>query len=215
MSETLRPGGPGQAGNAAAQGAQRSASAQTGRSAPRARGRASERDAAICTRYLKGETLRAIGERFGLSYEGVRRIVTKAGLTKHNAGLAARNAAKAAPETPPACERIYGCSMDQLARIGVEERQAFLQHRKNARRHGVDWRLSLPEWYAVWRASGKWDRRGQGPRKYGMTRIDLDDAVELGNVQIVSNREAVRRARLRAGQKKRPAEPRVRPIIVV
>ncbi len=174
------------------------------------------RDAAICSLYLKGETLRAIGSRFGLSYEGVRRVVTKAGLTKHNAGLAARNAAKAGPETEPACQRIYGCDTEQLAKAGIEERQAFLQHRKNARRNGVAWRLSLPEWRAVWRASGKWGQRGQGPSRYGMTRIDLDGSVELGNVQIMSNREAVRRARLRAGQQpKDKARLRIRQTIAV
>ena len=78
-----------------------------------------------------------------------------------------------------------------------EERAAFLQHRKNVRRKAIEWRLSLNEWRALWRVSGRWSERGRGPAKYGMTRVDFDQAVEPGNVEIMTNREAVRRARLR------------------
>jgi hypothetical protein len=158
---------------------------------------ANYRDAAICALYREGATLSSIGALFGMSYEGVRKVAAKAGLTKRNAGLAARNAAKpAVNKAESACRRTYGCNPQELSEATADERRAFLQHRKNVRRDSVDWQLSLSEWRAVWRASGKWNRRGQGPGKYGMTRIDFDAPVELGNVQVVTNREAVRRARL-------------------
>ena len=163
---------------------------------------ASARDAAICALYREGATLTSIGALFGLSYEGVRKVAAKAGLSKGNAGLAARGPAK-----PPlsrgeaACRRTYGCSVHELAEATAKERGAFLQQRKNVRRYGDGWQLSLSEWRALWRASGKWSRRGRGPGKYGMTRIDLKGPVELGNVQIVTNREAVRRARLRSSNR--------------
>jgi DNA-binding CsgD family transcriptional regulator len=165
----------------------------------------SARDTAICALYRNGATLKSIGERFGLSCEGVRKAAAKAGLSKRNAGLAARRPAKPpARKAGSACRRIYGCTVQDCAVASMEERRAFLQHRKNVRRDGVEWRLSLKEWRALWLASGKWECRGQGPSRYGMTRIDFHGPVKIGNVEIVTNREAVRRARLRA----KTAQPR-------
>lgn len=157
----------------------------------------SARDSAICTLYSRGVTLKAIGARFGLSYEGVRRIAAKYGLNKRNAGLAVRK--RSVPRHSKAeevCRQTYGCSLERLANTSQEERAAFLQHRKNVRRKAIKWRLSFDEWRAIWQASGQWSERGRGPAKYGMTRIDFDQPVEPGNVEIMTNREAVRRARL-------------------
>jgi hypothetical protein len=170
------------------------------------------RDAAICALYREGETLKAIGARFGLSYEGVRRITAKSGLSKRNAGLAARRAKRPRANTREvACQRTYGCTLRELADATADERSAFRQHRKNARRIGAVWRLSLSEWRAVWRASGKFNDRGQGPSKYGMTRIDFALPIELSNVQIVTNREAVCRARMRGARSDLQRNPPIRP----
>lgn len=158
----------------------------------------SARDSEICALYARGVTLKAIGARFGLSYEGVRKIAAKYGLNKRNAGLAIRK--RSVPRhnrAEEACRQIYGCSLESLVAISPEERAAFLQHRKNVRRKAIEWRLSLNEWRALWRVSGRWSERGRGPAKYGMTRVDFNQAVEPGNVEIMTNREAVRRARLR------------------
>jgi len=157
------------------------------------------RDATICALYREGATLCSIGALFGLTYEGVRRIAAKAGLNKRNAGLAARKLARPAPNRSEiVCQRRYGCSLEELARVIPAKRLAFLEHRKNVLRDEVPWRLTLTEWCRLWRASGKWNQRGRGPDKYGMTRTNLDGAMELGNVQIMPNREALRRARLRS-----------------
>jgi transposase len=180
-----------------------------------ARGRpqfpSSVRDTAICALYRKGITLKAIGQQFGLSYEAIRKITAKAGLTKLNAGLAVRKAAKSVVDKSEiACRRTYGCSLQERAGVADAERRAFLHHRKNVRRSGAIWCLSLKEWRAVWFASGKLDRRGPGALGYGMTRIDFNGPMEVGNVEIVTNREAVRRARARTVKKaSRGARPMV------
>ena len=85
-----------------------------------ARGRpqfpSSVRDTAICALYRKGITLKAIGHQFGLSYEAIRKITAKAGLTKLNAGLAVRKAAKSVVDKSEiACRRTYGCSLQERA----------------------------------------------------------------------------------------------------
>jgi len=165
---------------------------------------ASARDAAICALYREGATLKSIGAHFALSYEGVRRIAAKAGLSKRNAGMAARRSAKpSVNRAEGACFRTYGCTRRERDEASAEERTAFVQQRKNIRRDGVVWRLSLSEWRALWRKSGRWNQRGQGPSRYGMTRIDFACAVEIGNVEIVVNREAVRRARRRHAVRQR------------
>jgi len=158
------------------------------------------RDRQICDRYRGGETLEQIGARFGLSHEGVRRVALRFGLNKRNAGLAVRVRRRppASEVSPSFCWRTYGCSPEALARIAKPARQAFLYQRRNVKRFAAEWNLSLPEWLEIWDASGQWDRRGQGPARYGMTRIDFSRPVSADNVMIVLNREAVRLARRRA-----------------
>ena len=162
---------------------------------------AGSRDAIICRRYLAGDTLTAIGESLRLSVEGVRKIARRYGLDKTNAGLAVRRLSSPRPRknTRPAWERVYGCSLLELSDATPEERMVFLQHRTNARRKGIDWALNLAQWVEVWRRSGKWERRGQGPKKYGMTRIDPSRGLVLGNVRICRNLLALQRARRRHG----------------
>lgn len=157
------------------------------------------RDRAICSRYLAGETLSSIGRYFGLSIEGVRKIARKSGLDKTNAGMAVRKRTRVAPKrAKPVWERVYGCNSLLEFRDAIHtERMAFLQHRTNARRFDIQWELTLSEWVGLWRQSGKWDSRGQGPKKYGMSRIDTDRGFTAGNIRIARNAISLKRARAR------------------
>jgi hypothetical protein len=47
----------------------------------------------------------------------------------------------------------------------------------------IEWKLTLPEWWAIWRDSGHWHERGIG-RGYMMCRIGDKGAYEVGNVFI-------------------------------
>lgn len=159
---------------------------------------AGTRDAAICSRYMAGETLSSIGTSLGLSVEGVRKIARRYGLDKTNAGLAVRKLSKARPrKSRPAWERVYGCSLLEFREATYEERMAYLQHRTNAKRKRVAWALTLIEWVRVWRSSGKWALRGQGPKKYGMTRVDPGLGLVAANVRIERNAASLRRAQAR------------------
>jgi hypothetical protein len=159
---------------------------------------AGSRDAAICSRYLSGETLTSIGESLGLSVEGVRKIARRYGLDKTNAGLAVRRQAAApVPKVKPVWERVYGCTLLEFREATNQERRVYLQHRTNAKRKDIAWSLTLPQWVEVWRRSGKWAQRGQGPQKYGMTRIDSSLGLIEGNVRICRNLVSLKRAQVR------------------
>jgi len=164
------------------------------------------RDAAICNLYRAGETLSSIGAAFELSIEGVRKIARRYGLDKTNAGLAVRKLSSPRPcKSKPAWERVYGCSLLAFRDATYEERMAYLQHRTNAKRKGLVWALSLTEWTSLWRSSGKWSLRGQGPRKYGMTRIDPARGLVPGNARIAKNAVSLRRAQTHQAARKQVA----------
>lgn len=151
------------------------------------------RNREICKRYAAGETLAAIGASFNISSERVRKILMKFGLDKTNGGLAVRNRDKPRkPQIEPYCVRTYGCTAKQLDKFALEERLAFLQQRTNVRRTDVPWRLTLPEWCAVWSRSGKWAWRGRGPFRYGLTRIDSNGPFSIENVLILKNSRSAR-----------------------
>ncbi len=155
----------------------------------------------ICNRYAAGETLAAIGASFGISSERVRKILMKFGLDKTNGGLAVRNRDKPCkPQVEPYRVRTYGCTAEQLDKFTLEERRAFLQQRTNVKRTDIPWRLTLPEWCDVWSRSGKWARRGRGPFRYGLTRIDSNGAFSIENVLVLKNSRSARHKLKRANQ---------------
>lgn len=157
-----------------------------------------QRDQTICMRYREGETLRRIGASFDLTAERVRKIVKRFGLDKNNAGLAVRNRDKPVrPVVQPYSARVYGCSRVELALFTHEQRQAFLQQRTNVKRADTAWLLSLPQWVECWTRSGKWAERGQGPSRYGLSRIDPAGYFSADNVRVATNYESAMRGRNR------------------
>ncbi len=167
-----------------------------------------DRDRQICERYRKGETLASIGQSYGVSAERVRKIVKRFGLDKRNAGLAVRNSrsVREQKKAPPSL-RVYGCSALELDAVSTEQRHAFLQQRTNVKRSAsVSWDLSLIEWVGVWNQSEKWDQRGQGPSKYGLSRININGPYCVDNVQIATNHESAMRGRdLKSAARRREA----------
>lgn len=151
------------------------------------------RNREICARYAAGETLAAIGSSFKISAERARKILKKFGLDKSNAGLAIRNLNKPckAPVEPYSL-RVYGCTAEELEKFPPAERQAFLQQKTNVKRTDVSWRLTLPEWSAIWFRSGKWSQRGRGPFRCGLCRIDSNGAFSVENVLVLKNSRSAR-----------------------
>lgn len=62
--------------------------------------------------------------------------------------------------------------------------RAFKQHQGNAALRNVEWALSFDEWWAIWRESGKWDKRGAKIGQYCMSRVGDTGPYAIGNVFI-------------------------------
>jgi hypothetical protein len=80
----------------------------------------------------------------------------------------------------------------------------YHKHKFNARKRGVAFLIAFEEWWAIWCASGKWDRRGRGRGQYVMARFGDQGAYERGNVRICLARENV-------AERNRSHPPRVSP----
>lgn len=78
---------------------------------------------------------------------------------------------------------------------------AFTKQRTRAANRGIEWKLSLWEWWSVWVESGKWLERGKGG--YVMCREGDRGAYQIGNVRIdhcsQNSREALRKDDLPMG----------------
>lgn len=146
------------------------------------------RDQEMALLYRQGLTLEAIGVKFGLTRERVRQLLRRAGVAPEEGGQAVACSLKRLRHERKAelrCMELFGVdrqTRDLLRSIGAT--RAYGQHMANARARGIDFRLSLGEWWAIWQTSGKWDLRGVGKGRYCMARVGDLGAYEVGNVHI-------------------------------
>jgi hypothetical protein len=63
-------------------------------------------------------------------------------------------------------------------------RGKFCTHKDNAARRGVPFLLTFDQWWEIWRASDKWEKRGNRRGKYCMCRRNDLGAYAIGNVYI-------------------------------
>ena len=92
----------------------------------------------------------------------------------------------------------YGCTKEQwleLRDFGLDMVKAGASHDTTPlrafqhQRHAaiavrdIEWKLTLPEWWTIWQASGRWSERGRGAG-YMMCRYGDKGAYEVGNVFI-------------------------------
>lgn len=62
---------------------------------------------------------------------------------------------------------------------------AFNRQKCSAGKRGIGWNMSLGEWWAIWRESGKWEQRGRGRGKYHMARNRDAGTYAPENVRII------------------------------
>ncbi|MGN6775850.1 sigma factor-like helix-turn-helix DNA-binding protein [Rhizobium sp.] len=160
---------------------------------------------AMAAIYKGGKTLAEIGDLYGISRERVRQILAKRGNVSAKDGgqsvRSKRNKASAAIARDRACLEQYGCTHAQyqeLVRIGAAQKKvgqkthnttptgAYSSQKRNSIRRGIDWNISLWEWWSVWVESGKWEQRGRSRGAYVMCRYGDVGAYEIGNVYIAS-----------------------------
>ena len=148
-----------------------------------------------------------IGGRYSLSRERVRQILKKAGVSKNDGGVCVRknlrlktllqNKFKKKEER---IKRNYKCSIQEYELItkGFSFKLSkqcvpycYRQHKTNAEIRGIKFNLSFPEWWQVWRESGKWGVKGREKGQFVMTRRNDIGAYELGNVTIKTTGENI------------------------
>ncbi len=87
---------------------------------------------------------------------------------------------------------IYGCSLAQAlaANGGMELRERgslsmrYISQRGTAKKRGIAWEISFPEWCGIWHESGKLHLRGTGRGAYCMARHGDTGPYAPGNVSI-------------------------------
>jgi DNA-binding CsgD family transcriptional regulator len=154
--------------------------------------------------YRKGTTLQQIGDRYGITRERVRQILTKHhGMNAKKGGAhvtARRRAISEAAQRDAKYIAKHGCSFAQFKQLleigrasGVKRERtpvgAFIRQRCNAQARGYPWKLKLWEWWTVWQKSGHWDERGRG-NGYWLARCDKSGPFSVDNVFIARGEDS-------------------------
>lgn len=152
--------------------------------------------------YRQGFVLDKIGKKFGLTRERVRQILRQLGVQKDEGGGALQHFIRIRAKIEKkitlneARERRsrknYGCSFTEVQALGpISEKRTpahrYKQQRLSAKNRGVEWKITLPQWWKIWSESGKWSECGTG--KYGMARYGDIGPYHQDNVRILSQSE--------------------------
>lgn len=146
--------------------------------------------------YKSGRTLEEIGSQFSLTRERVRQIITKYhGLRAESGGQKVRAEAKRQKfeaKRNVRCLKKWGCSWDQYVELRsmIKPTRAFACQKRNAAERGIEWILSLWQWWSIWQQSGHWSDRGRG-RGYQMCRKGDQGPYSVNNVYIATGTENI------------------------
>ena len=153
-----------------------------------------------------GASFNDVAIQYGLSRERVRQIFwTCFGMTMKDCGRYKNSTARIIEKSinkrdesirrkEERCSKKFGCDIDTLISInGKMHNSADLDystpawkysiHRRNAKKRNIEWNITFPEWWNVWKESGKYHLRGRG-NGYAMARYGDSGAYEVGNVYI-------------------------------
>lgn len=160
---------------------------------------------AMAKLYRAGKTLQEIGDKYGVSRERVRQLISREGLRREGGGAFIRSlpkridaAREAARRRDDKCMRARGCLYEEAIRLnggqlltapGCKAKKYYFQ-KKTAAGRGIEWAISFPEWCEIWDGSGKWDLRGRGDG-FCMARLMDTGAYSPENVYITSSNSNV------------------------
>lgn len=189
---------------------------QAGIKPPRHRQFGKELDARnlrMCEMYKQGITLREIGEKYGVTRELVRQVISEFGIRGADGGIRKTSEEKKAKRMAALESRYlakHGLSVEQYRELRDKRiPKVFQAQRSNSKKRGIAWHLSFGQWFSVWQESGKLHLRGRGKGRYVMSRYGDLGAYEIGNVFIQlsteNNREFI--MRLHAKRRAAAAEP--------
>lgn len=159
---------------------------------------------ALVEQHASGKTLQEIGAEYGVSRERVRQILASLGVSRMDGGGTIKcfkkigdkvDVARAKAVRQEAYWRaIWDMSLDDYGAhvseygsslVASSPMHKYVRQRGNARKRGIGWNFTFPEWWGVWQESGKWPERGLGKDLYVMARYgDGDVPYSVGTVYI-------------------------------
>lgn len=156
-----------------------------------------QRDRDIAAMFKSGRTLQEIGNEFKVSRERVRQIISRQGIHREDGGLHVKLFSEERYRPTPTyrpelrCFTTYGCSIEAVAAIDGEAPRGspsspsgkFRTQKRSAKTRGIEWKITLPEWWRIWHESGKWTLRGRG-KGYCMARVGDTGPYSTDNVEI-------------------------------
>jgi hypothetical protein len=147
------------------------------------------RNEQIIELYKKGETFEEIGFRYGLTKERIYQI-TKAEGTRPESRI----------------KEWFGCSPEELDALtkeyGMATRRKYSNHSCGAKRRGIPFEISFPEWMNVWISSGHWNERGRKGHQYVMARYGDTGPYTVDNVTIITFKQNASESNHLKGKKK-------------
>lgn len=145
--------------------------------------------------YKTGQTLIQIGEKYGITRERVRQILTKYHGTRREDGGQCEQARKKRKEFQRKREarahKVWGCGYREYKRILKHEGKptyAYWMQRRNAITRKIGWELNLWQWWKTWEQSGHWKDRGRG-KGFCMCRLNDVGPYSVDNVYIATGSE--------------------------
>lgn len=155
--------------------------------------------------YRQGATLQQIGDRYGISRERVRQVLSKRfGICGEDGGKQATRRrfeeAKSAAKDRDSLLR-YGCQYSEWKSVPSSLKRAYRMQKRSAAYRGIAFNLTPYEFVRLWRESGKLSQRGRGRDKFCMSRINDSGGYEVGNVQFITNAENIRLYQLERARK--------------
>jgi hypothetical protein len=149
------------------------------------------REQQMAALYKSGRTLEEIGSEFGVTRERVRQIIGHWFSMSRKDGGQSISSEKRKQQFEAnrnnQCLKKWGCSWEQYCEIRVLKTptRAFARQKENAKKRGIQWDLTLWQWWCIWQQSGKLSQRGRG-QGYVMCRRGDIGAYAVGNVFIAT-----------------------------
>lgn len=162
----------------------------------------SERDNQMKRLFLRGETLHEIGQKYGVSRERVRQILSRFGVTGKDGGAKKRgedNKDRRLQERQYSCMERWGCTLEQWEYLRGFDKDYYATpigqyavQKYNAKKRGIEFTLTLWEWWEIWRDSGRYKKRGRCDGEYVMARFLDKGAYDRLNVYITTCNENIK-----------------------
>lgn len=162
------------------------------------RNRKDDRGADMRQMYEDGKTLIYIGQKYGITRERVRQILTRDYGTRAKDGGKAETGRRKRREfhkrRDARCLKHWGCTYRQyrsLLKMEGNPTRCWAAQRQNSAKREIVWELSLWQWWKLWEQSGHWPERGRG-NGYCMCRLNDVGPYSVDNVYIATGGDNMR-----------------------